>query len=130
MDSCMSKGRKGRFILADGGDDKFGIIWSAFRIAFSRHSRGFEQLQMCNAIGAHLMAISDLRPEGGDNSMRALTCDSEIVLTAAEYIKLQQLLEDPEVPWTFAAGQRAEETILWLRNWPEVEIEVTEKADA
>jgi hypothetical protein len=126
--TAVTKARK--LVFPEDGeiaDRHFDIVWTAFCLAFPSHAKGYEQLKLCNRIGAKLESISEEAPgqETAAVPKRDRTADT-LLLEEREFEKLKAMVKSDDVPWTHRAGTRVEEVVEWLETSHATEAELKE----
>lgn len=119
--------RKLEFPDGEEGQEHFNILWTAFCLAFPGHAKGFEQLKLCNKIGAKLQSISEEMPdqERAVAPNRTLV-DRSLLLELTQWEKLKAMVKSDDIPWTHRVGPRVEEVVEWLQASPVVKAELRE----
>ena len=118
-----------KVVFHDGksGQEMFNILWTGFCIAFTKMAAGYEQLKLCNKIGAKLQAIST-ENEGQPISlvMNRTLIATFVLLEPREWEKLKAMIKSDDVPWTHLVGQQVEDTIEALESSKQVEARLVE----
>lgn len=107
------------------GDKKaqaFTLLWIAFRSSYGKQAVGYEQMKLCNRLGAKLEAISAETPTPQDGTDRTLAKDT-LLVEGVEQAKLLAMVKAEDIGWTYSAGKLVEVLIEALEKAPTVEVE-------
>ncbi len=97
----------------------FSILWMAFRVTYPKQAAGYENMKLCNRLGALLEKVSTESPSPSDALERKLTADV-LLLPGTEHAKLLAMLKSEEVGWTHVIGPDVERLVDAMEGAPTV----------